>query len=75
MIGIIFTTRIALTIQHETSDGTVVMHGEGDMSCRLFLNRDLLRNLLWPILKQMAYGLLVTGHCNTCFKSSLFSSN
>ena len=74
-MGIIFTTCIASAIQHETSDGTVVMHGEGDMTCRLFLNRDLQLDLLWSTLKRMAHGLLVTGHCNTCFKSSLFSSN
>ena len=42
------------------------------MSCRLFLNRDLLLDLLWSTLEQIAHGLLVTGHCNTCFKSSLF---
>ena len=48
------------------------MHGEGYMSCRLFLNRDLLLDLLWSTLEQIAHGLLVTGHCNTCFKSSLF---
>ena len=75
MIGIIFTTRIASTTQHETSDATVAMHGEGDMSCRLFLNMDLLLDLLWSTLEQMAHGLLVTGHCSTCFMSSLFSSN
>ena len=45
------------------------------MSCRLFLNRDLLLDHLWSTLEQMAHGLLVSGHCNTCFKSSPFLSN
>ena len=46
-------------MQHETSDGNVAMHGEGDMSCWLFLNRDLLLDLLWSTLEQMVPGLLV----------------
>ena len=75
VIGIIFTTHIASTIQQDASDGTAVIHGERDMSCRLFLNRDLLLDLLCSTLEQMAHGFLVTGHCNTCSKSSFFSSN